>query len=130
MKTNVRKKNVWPSDAAVERVVRKTPDWVREALAVEYAEEVVDAALAKLAGKDGATLTEPECRILRAWIKEHSAKRKRARGRPPADALEIAQWCQIFAAFMPLKVAVAIIAEQYGVSRASVYAARRKFLSE
>jgi hypothetical protein len=122
VKADVRK----PADA----VERETPDWLWDAVAVEQAQEVLDDAMAKLRTAGGATLTEPECRALRRWIKERSAKRKRRRGRP-SDAISIALFCRMYEAFMPTKVAVEITAEWHGVSRATVYAARRKFsLSE
>jgi hypothetical protein len=100
---------------------------LRDVAAIEYIEEVLDSAIGKLraAGKDGARLTEPECRILFAWIKERP-KAKRPRGRP-SDAAWIAIDCQLSEGVMPLKAAVQATADDHGVSRATVYAARRKF---
>jgi hypothetical protein len=123
----VKKKHVLPA-TGVEPV--RKPDWVWDILAAEYHQEVLDAALTKLraAGEEGATLTEAECAALLVGIKQTSNKQPR-RGRPPADTFEIAQWCRIYAAFMPLKVAVAKTMDQFGVKRAAVYAAKRKLLS-
>jgi hypothetical protein len=119
VKADVRK----PADA----VEREFPDWFWDAIAVEQEQEVLANAMAKLRAEGGATLTEPECMALRRWIKEHSAKKKRRRGRPSADAIEIALFCRMSEAFMSTKAAVKDIADWYGVSRASVYAARRKY---
>jgi hypothetical protein len=112
-----------PADA----VEREYPDWFWDAVAIEHEQEVLGDAMAKLRSADGATLTEPECMALRRWIKEHSAKRKRPRGRPSADAIEIALFCRIYEAFMSTKAAVKDTADWYDVSLASVYAARRKY---
>jgi hypothetical protein len=97
-----------------------------DAIAEEQGREILDEAIGKLRAEGGATLTEPECKTLLEWIKEHSAKRKRKHGRP-SDAIEIAIDCAMYEGFMPLKVAVGITAERYGVNRSTVYAARNKF---
>jgi hypothetical protein len=105
------------------------PDWVWDVLAAEFDQQVWDAALAKLraVGEKGATLTEPECAALLRGIEQ--PKKQQRPGRPRADlsdTLKIAQWCQLYAAFMPLKAAVEKTADEFGVSRTTVYAARRK----
>jgi hypothetical protein len=100
------------------------PEWLWDAVAVEQAEEHLHSALMKLRSVKGeVTLTDSERRALL----HAPAKGKRARGRPAADAISIALDCQIYEAFWPIKVAVEVIAKRHGVSRAAVYAARRKF---
>jgi hypothetical protein len=113
-------------------MTRKDPvemsGWLWDAFAVEQAQEHLDSALVKLRAEGEVTLIDQERRALQVWIKEHSAERKRPRGRPPADTVSIALACQMYEGFWPTKVAVATVAESYGVSPAVVYAARRKLL--
>jgi hypothetical protein len=102
-----------------------------DAIAVEQAQEHLYSAMVKLRSDGSVTLTDSERRALQVWIWDHSVQRKRPRGRPSADAIDIAIACQACEGFMPLKAAVINVAACHGVSRAVVYAARRKFsLSE
>jgi hypothetical protein len=100
---------------------RKYPDWYWEAIA----EEEGDLPYGE---KIRAALTPDEYRTLLAWIKE-AAKKKR--GRPPkVDVIQVASECLMYEGFLPPKVALAITAEAHGISRASVFAAKRKFRSK
>jgi hypothetical protein len=105
--------------------IYKPPDWLREAIAVEYGEEQLDSALAKLSTEGEVILTDSERRALLAW---HSAEKRPQHGRPRANEISIALWCRIYESCMPLKVAVDKIMNQFGVSRATVFTVRRKFL--
>jgi hypothetical protein len=79
----------------------------------------------------GAMLTPAECTLLLDQISNKSKKKKTPRGRPRADALEIAIYCTFREKEgMPTKEAVAETIRRYGVSRSIVYEARREFLSE
>jgi hypothetical protein len=109
--------------------VRKHSEFLDHAIAVEYEQDMLHAAMTKLRTPP-ATLTDPECAALRRWIK--AAKKKHPRGRPPGpNAVDIALYCSLREDFgMPIKAAVAETVTLFGVSRSVVYAARRKLVSE
>jgi len=102
-------------------MTRKLPDWYIEAIA----EEEGDLPYGE---KIRAALTPDEYQTLLRWIKE-VAKRKHRRP-PKVDVIQVATDCLMYECFLPQKVAVANTAEVHGISRASVFAARRKFLSK
>jgi hypothetical protein len=90
----------------------------------------------KLARNDGAALTRAECRVLLDLVRNRP-KLKRRRGRPTKEPAE--QFGEIGMAFYclrrenrgePTKVAVGETAHHYGVSAATVYAARKRMRSK
>jgi hypothetical protein len=98
-------------------------NWYWEAIAEE------EGDLLPYGDKIRAALTPDEYQTLLAWIRE-AAKKKRPQGRPPVDVIRVAVDCLMYECFLPKKVAVANTAEGHGISRTSVYNARRKFLSK
>jgi hypothetical protein len=94
------------------------PDWFWEAIA----EDEGDLPYGE---KIRAALAPDEYRTLLVWIKEAAKKKRRP---PKVDVMRVANHCLIYEAFLPQKRAVAITAEVYGISRASVFAARRKLV--
>jgi len=94
------------------------PDWFLKAIA----EDEGDLPYGE---KIRAALTPDEYQTLLAYIKEAAKKKRRP---PKVDVMRVGNHCLIYEAFLPQKEAVAITAEVYGCSRASVFAARRKHL--
>jgi len=85
---------------------------------------------------DGAALTRAECKALLNLVRNRP-KKKRDCGRPPKSPSEefktiaMALYCvRRETRGEPPKVAVAETAHRYGVSRATVYAARQRLSSK
>jgi hypothetical protein len=101
------------------------PDWALRELQKEF----FSALANKLARHDGAALTRGECEILLELVRKRPEP-KRRRGRPAKEqAIFMAFYCLTRESRgEPTKVAVPAVARVYGVSCATVYAARRKML--
>jgi hypothetical protein len=94
------------------------PDWYWEAIAKEEGD-------LPYGDKIRAALTPDEYQTLLRWIKEVAKKKRRP---SKVDVIQVATDCLMREGFLPQKVAVANTAEVHGISRTSVFAARRKFL--